>query len=144
MALIAVDVNAVREYSLKADVGDDKTVFQIGLLDAPLRAHIEDKGLSYSVNATSPRDSPADVKMNLNQRALEVVRFGLRGWKNFKDSQGRDVQFDRVSQAVPGLGNRYVVSDVSLRALEMDWIKELAGEISGDNAIDEAEKKKSE
>jgi len=141
MALIAVDVNAVREYSLKCDDGDDKTVFQIGTLDAPLRAYIEDKGLSYSVNASAPKDAPANVSMNMNARSLEVVRFGLRGWKNFKDAQGREIQFDRVSQAVPGIGNRHVASDSSLRLLKMDWIKELGKEITGDNFIEAEEKK---
>ena len=141
MALIAVDVNAVREYSLKCDEGDDKTVFQIGTLDAPLRAHIEDKGTSYAVNASAPKDAPANVSMNMSGRSVEVVRFGLRGWRNFKDSSKKDVAFDRVSQAVPGIGNRNVASDVSLRALKMEWIKELAKEITGDNMIEAEEKK---
>jgi len=141
MALIAVDLNAVREYSLACDTGDDKTVFLLGLLDAPLRAHVDDSSLSYSLNAAAPKDGPADVKMNMNARAIDVVRFGLRGWKNFKDAQGRDVPFDRVSQAVPGVGNRHVVSDISMRALKTEWIRELAGEITGDNTLADDEKK---
>lgn len=142
MAIIALDVNATREFSLKADQGPDKTVFEIGLLDAPLRAYIEDKVMAFSVNPSGASSDPAAVNLNTNRRDIEVLKFGLRGWRNFRNLQGGDVKFERISESVPGVGNRYVVSGECLRYLDIEWIKEIAKAIIGDNFLTDDDKKK--
>lgn len=142
MALIAVDPNAVREYSLEGDEGTEKTVFSIGLLDPALRAHVDDAGMSYSRDRSGDANAPAAIHLHRNSRALDVVRFGLRGWRSFRDGEGKDIPFSRVSVDVPGIGKRQAVSDECMARLAIEWVRELADAITDTNTIGEEQKKK--
>jgi hypothetical protein len=136
--VIAFDSTSVHDYSLKSDTDEVKTVFKIGTLDTPLRLYISDKVAKYSYGKEGDK---AEVEYNVNQMNLEAVRFGLRGWENFKDKAGQDVIFSTVSTAVPKLGNREGLSDFVLKKFHPDWITELGEEILRRNSISkEAEK----
>lgn len=142
MALIAVDPNAVREYSIEGDEGTEKTVFLLGLLDPALRASVDDAGMSYSKDSSGDAGSPAAIHLHRNTRALDVVRFGLRGWRSFRDAEGADIPFSRVSVDVPGVGKRQAVSDDCMARLDMPWVREIADAITEANTIGEEQKKK--
>ncbi len=138
--VIAFDSSEVRDYSLKEDKGEQKTIFKIGTLDTPLRLYLNDKLAKYRVSDGGSNEQ-TEVDINVNAMQLEAVRFGLRGWENFKDKAGQDVIFSTVSVAVPKIGNRDGVTDFLLKKLHPDWIAELGREILRQNEISEEVKK---
>jgi hypothetical protein len=140
MSVIAFDSTEVRDYFLKEDVGEDKTVFKIGILDTPLRLYLNDKLSKYKISQGDGL-APAEVEYNVHAMNLEAVRFGLRGWSNFKDKTGQEVTYSVVSTAVPKVGNRDGLTDFLLKKFHPDWIYELGQEILRQNKLDkEAEK----
>lgn len=142
MALIAVDPSAVREYSLAGDEGAEKTVFMLGLLDPALRAHLDDAGMSYSRDESGEPGAPAAIHLHRNERANAVVRFGVRGWRSFRDGEGHDIPFVREAVDVPGVGKRQGLTEECLARLAPEWVRELADAISDTNTISEEQKKK--
>ncbi len=141
MGVIAVDVYATREFILKVDKEDaNPVVFQIGMLDPFLRAEVNDKLSGYSVNKNGS-EALADVHIHAHTRNITVVRYGLKGWKNFKDAQGNDVKFDTISEAIPKVGNRPIVSVECIKRLKANWVNELAEAIMDDNVLVEQDEK---
>jgi len=141
MAVIAVDPSAVWEVSLADDTGDEKTIFQLGLVDGALRDAIDDESLLYTVNRGAGPNGQSTATMNRKARARRIVRFGLRGWRSFRDGSGADVRFEREDIVVPGVGTRKGVTDACLERLDPAWILELADRIVEGNHISPDEKK---
>ncbi|MGA9363317.1 MAG: hypothetical protein WBW16_03020 [Bacteroidota bacterium] len=139
MSLIPYDVTQVREYSVEGDSGEDRTIFLIGRLDYALRNRVFDEASMYSVNDKGA-DATATVSVRWHQRNANIVKFGLKGWKNFKDAQGKEILFDQVSVAIPDVGNRKGVSDRCLNLIQ-PWLAELAREILKDNRLSVEEEK---
>lgn len=137
--LIAVDTNVVRDYTLERDRGENPTVFELGVMDGVLGPYLIDK---YSQVSQTKGESQV-VTMKGGSYMLDVVRFGLKGWRNFVDKEGKPVPFKRSQMNIPNIGNRWVVDEQCLRALEAEWITELANEIHGDNTVSEADAKNS-
>ena len=65
--VIPIDVNETREYTLKDDTSDPKTVFRIGFFDEATRSYL----------FRLLKNDPANF-----DSLQEVVRYGLRGWEN--------------------------------------------------------------
>lgn len=136
--LVALDINAIKEYSLFEDVGDEKTIFLLGQLDSITRAFLDDLYIDISKDANG-----VDItKDRTNMKLVDIVRFGLKGWKNFKDSKGVDVEFRTEEKIYPIVGKKIVASDESLNKLQREWKWELAGEIIIVNSLTEDDKKK--
>jgi hypothetical protein len=135
--LKAINPNYTENYSLREDEGDDKTVFTVGLIDSITRAFIDDKHLEM-------RDADGQTSFNdvaLHDKYLAFVRFGLKGWSNFKDAEGNDVPFMTEEVNFPRLGKRTVVSDEGLKRLELTAIVELGMKITSLNSTTSVEKK---
>lgn len=120
---------------------DQATVFTIGALDARVMSVIKDKATALPVSAFSNPEG-AMASLNMNQTNFELVVFGLKGWKNFKDDQNNEVPFKTF---VNHLGNKsYITADPDLVAVLPDEaIAELANLIMDINSIDEEERKNS-
>ena len=143
MTLIALDPAATREYTLRADK-DDPTVFILGTVDPYLRAAIDDGTTSFSISRGGEADEPADMVISVRRKNLELVKFGVKGWRNFKSrASGEldDVDFESQSYPVPKLGPRSGMSERCLKMLASAWIDELAIEISRDNRLSEEERR---
>jgi hypothetical protein len=138
MAVIAFDINAIREYSLKEDEGPDRTVFSIGRIDSVLRSHIMDSTAKFSKD--SQASERVDASVGVFERFYLLTRFGVKGWKNLKDSGGNEIPFDQVSVPVPGVGTRQGLSERAMNLLQ-PWISELAFEVLEDNQLSQAQEK---
>jgi hypothetical protein len=69
-----------------------------------------------------------------------LVRYGLKGWKGFLDSNDKEVLF--LTQSENFGGRAYLVpNDKTINLLPYDLISELAIEISGDNELSEDDEK---
>lgn len=74
--------------------------------------------------------------------ASEAVRFGLKGFENFNDSNNKPLKFDTVSRAV-GPYNYKVISDNIMKLLPPQVKIELAAEILKISKLNEEEIKNS-
>lgn len=99
---------------------DSATVFELGPLDQRTHHRLVDNAMKVSQGQ--------GIQMNVNQTNYEVVRFGLRGWRNFLDKDGKPVKF--LTDKVPvGSATYNAVNDQTMSALGHDLIKELAARI---------------
>jgi hypothetical protein len=142
--MIEVDLNATRPYSLKRDKDTPPTIFHLGYLDPEMEALINDRTTRYEVNSKG-KEAQADAIVSSDQRSIDIVRFGLKGWESFKAKDGSDLTFETISEGTR-FGPKQVVSQKCMKAAftgRMWAIKELAKEISGNNSLSEDEEKNS-
>lgn len=140
MSLTAIDLGETLDYTSQFDTDKESpTIFKIGVLDSLIMSKISDSLTVYEVDMENPDKNPA-TRFNYSQRQIEVVRFGLKGWENFKDKQGKDVQFRTKSLNYAGK-NYEVVSDQSLSCLAFMLIQELAEVIFKQNRLSVEERK---
>lgn len=125
----AIDVTETKEYTLKSDTVDP-TVWVIGVLDSLTRARIMDEQASI--------ESDGRVNVNIRTLQIEAIRYGLKGWANFK-MKG----LERVFKTVKDARNIEIVSDESLKLLSPSVIGELANEILIENTFSEQDLKNS-
>jgi hypothetical protein len=130
---IAFNRNATREYVLKSDTSETKTIFVLGLFD-------------LFVHAKLVRELPTTdtEKFNLIEHPefmFDLLRHGLRGWKNLVDESGQLVEFKTDEKEVSGVGKRTIVSDDSLLQLNLLQAVEIAMEVIKDNFLSSLEKK---
>jgi hypothetical protein len=145
--VIPIDIAETKEYVLKVDRGnpaENQTIFILGVVDVLTRAKIEDLYLRWSYNQKGGDDDQATAKFSQNDLNLDIVRFGLKGWKNFLLKDGSDVPFTMVSKGIQGLHPRQVIDDKGLRYLAAEWVAELADAIRKFNSIDDDTRKNSD
>jgi len=145
--LVALDIHQTREYTSPRDQGEPKTVFVLGVLDSALAARLNDSTFGWRRNDKGPEQA-ADLHINRQMRNREIVRFGLKGWKNLAGADDQLVEFDPKvhrlkSVAVPDVGNREGLSDIALDLLK-PYLSELAAVIEADNIITKEEEKNSD
>lgn len=117
---IALDPTRTFRYVLRGDRKDaDPTYFELCSL-----THAQSK----QVNDVTERDAFQGMTL--------ALRFGLKGWGNFKDLDGVDVQFE--------LDAKGQVSELALGRLRLNDKGELAGVISGTARLTAEEMGKSE
>jgi hypothetical protein len=146
---IAFDVKETREYILEADrklPPEQQTIFILGTLDSSLAGHINDASIDFQMNDKGP-DREANIQWRRAFRQLQLVRFGLKGWSNLFDRQGKEIRFDpkdhTKSYAVSNVGNREGLTDRALDLIK-PYIRELAKQINEANWLDEEEEKNSD
>lgn len=141
MAVKALTLSAVATITSKTDEAygtPEATQFTIGALDAFVSSYMFDRTLSFSENDAGVQT--AMVKMN--EANIEGVRFGLKGWSNFKDDKGNDVEFKTVEKFV--MGRKFiVVSDECLALMDLPLLRELAVAIRNINEVKPADAVKS-
>lgn len=135
MALVAINPSVEFEYSLINDIAEPKTVFKLGVLDIFTRAFLDDTHLGIN------RDDESLSDVAIRDKYLQFIRFGLRGWSNFKDEHGNEVEFTTEEVAFPRIGKRRVVSDASLNRIDSSWVPELVLQILTHNSLRAAELK---
>lgn len=141
MAIKPISLGATEEYILKDDRNSkDPTKFIIGVLDSLVRSQLEDMSLTYRYNPEAPKESLMESKFNIAEQAIEFVRFGLKGFKNFKDKKGIDVPFSTSKKKI-GNSEYIIVSDDTLKRIPKYVIRELADRISEENVESEQERK---
>lgn len=139
MSVIALDINATKEYFLKADRGEDPTIWLIGQLDSPLWNSILDETTKFSGESDGQNSASLQMFVHRNARDYQLLRFGLRGWRNLNDVNGNDVLFSTVSVAVPGIGNRQGLSE-KLMDMIKPFAEELADEVFKANSLSKEER----
>lgn len=138
MALTAMSVSDtwVFESDRDPDKGtENATKFTLGTLDVFLKGHIFDSATEIS--------GQGSITIHTNKTNIEAVRFGLKGWSNFRDKAGNDVPFKTLKRNVGGRSYD-VVSDETLNRLSLDDIQELGQAIKTGNVVTEEEAKKSD
>jgi hypothetical protein len=114
----------------------EKTGFELGAVDVIVRSAIQD-------NAQSWISGEGGMQM-VNKSATknyEMVRFGLKGWTNFKDAKGNELKIEFVDRIVGGAPYK-IVSDDSLKLIPGPVIAELADEIIEKNTASDTLRKK--
>lgn len=113
------------EYVLECDRSlpiDEQTVFLMRPLTVTERADVETKE-----NALEVADGAKQIFRLLPEhdpaRNLKAVRYGLLGWRNFHDKNGKPVEFGEVKE-----GGRRAVPNHALNHIS-PWTDELGQEI---------------
>lgn len=146
MAIIGLTLSATRPFisSLDPSKGADDeadaaTIFTIGTLDSRVVGKLKDAATSIGVDPNQP-DKDIDLSVDQNDMHYQAAQFGLRGWKNFKDALGNDIQFITVKKS---LGNRSydVVADSVLALVPQETIAEIGQAVLAANIVTDTEAK---
>ena len=140
MARRQINLHSIEKYSLESDKKPPKTVFILGPIDAPLMAAIDDEQTFYKFDRARP-DAETGMVIRLNQRYVEFVRYGLKGWENYQDAEGKVIDYASQEYAVDGVGIRLGLKDALLRAMSLEDIAELAGRIKILNKLTKEQEK---
>lgn len=127
--IVAANPFARIPFSLKRDTTEPKTVFHLQPLDAALHARLRDRSIQYE---ESDKADTSTSYINPNTRALQLAKFGIKGWEHLVDEAGTPIVFDEkihlTKQLVTGLGMRVGLVDSALDQLRPD-ILELGAEV---------------
>lgn len=145
MSIRAINLTKTTDHVLSFDDAagtDDATTFTIGALDSRVFSVIKDKATALPVSAFSNPEG-AMASLNMNQTNFEIVVFGLKGWKNFRDDQDKQIAYKTVHTQLGG--RTYITIDPELVALlPEEAITELANKIMDFNVPSEEDRKNSE
>lgn len=132
MAIVGISRFETEKFFSERDK-EKETEFTIGSLDVDMKARLSDKMYSIGIQGVSGMG----IGTNKNVVYLEAVRYGLRGWNNFKDSKGKPLEFKTKEWMV--YGKPYtIVDDDSLQMLPSWLISELGRKILDRNEVDVA------
>ncbi len=119
MGIKGISLGETKDFVSQYDKDEPKTIFKIGALDSEIFDLLgEDK--------------------NPLRLMSDAIRFGLKGFENFNDSNGKPIKFDTVSRAV-GQYNYKVVSDSIMKILPPQVKTELGTEILKLSKLNEEE-----
>ena len=106
------------------------TVFELAGLDVATMAGIQDRAMNMAANDVNPETGMPNmsVKMQINETNIEAVRFGLRGWRNFKDAKGKEIKFAAETLKV-GDKTYQIVAPECMDRLDVGLVQELANQI---------------
>ena len=135
MALYGVSLLETQDYISTHDSNktesDGATVFVLGTLDLVTRFRLMDSAFDMTQG-----DGPARININRNMVNMEAVRFGLRGWRNFRNKDGeKELPFSTETDTVGGKPY-VVVSKECMNAIPTNIILELGQKIMDLNAVD--------
>jgi hypothetical protein len=130
--LTAIDPNAVWDYSLAEDSGEDKIIFKLGVLDGPLRGYIDDTHIAQSGTGDGRLMTPE----NITDKYIDFVRYGLRGWNgDLKDPSGNIITYAASEVDLPRVGKRRKVSEDIIKRFSLRQLVELGREINVGNIV---------
>ncbi len=135
----AIDPTATVLHSLEWDTGENPIMFMVGVVDSSLMAHIEDAHTTY-VQSKNGEGGASDIRLNLNRKNYEVVRFGLKGWTGFSDKKG-ELKFETARVKVPGIGERDAVTDDCMKRLSLRAISSIAQKVRNFSDLTETAEK---
>ena len=123
MAITGLSKQETSEYISEKDPckseAEGATVFIIGAVDKETIGALKD---GAQILETS--DGVQRIVLNTSATMVKACRVGLRGWRNFKDAQGKDIPFKTVEDYMFSKAVR-LVSDDTIAAMPYDLIMEL-------------------
>jgi hypothetical protein len=141
MPIVGISLSATREYESTHDSERGKptaTKFTIGTLDSHIYGRLKDKATSLSVDPNNISEVMTNI--NSNEVSFETVCFGLRGWDNFNDGEGKPIKFKTIKRTVGA--KSYTIADPELVSLIPEVVvSELADEIRKSNELTAEEAK---
>lgn len=140
MAIIGMNLATTKKFVYSGDPAKgtkEETAFKYGTLDSRILGILQDKATSVKVNPSAP-DEDVDTQINSRAFQFEVVQFGCKGWDNYKDSNGDDIDFKTVK--LNRGGKSYTVVDPDTLALTPGVVlEEFAMKIMAANEMTEVE-----
>jgi len=134
-----ISVGETVEYVLEDDK-TNPTTWILGILDSLIKTRLTDLGMVYKYNPEAPKDSVAESHMNIAEQDFEFVKFGLKGFKNFKDTKGSEIVLKTEKKTI-GNTEYDIVSEDTLKVIPRAAITELAKKIAEENLFSEDEEK---
>lgn len=135
-----ISINETEEYVSKYDLGDNPTIWIIGVLDSLTMAEIRDM---ITIFENDEFVGTSKTKLKINVADAETVRHGLKGFKNFYSSNGTVIEF-KTERRNMGTKVMNAVNDDVLRTIPLYIIRELAEVIRSKNVLSEIESKNSD
>ncbi len=140
---LSLDAEIVYESDYDTAKGtDEATKWTLGTLDARQFGKIKDRSTRILVDPNRP-DAEIETSINKSEVAYLTVQYGLKGWDNFCDKQGNQIEFKTKGQRMGGKSYT-VVHDDSMAQIPHVIIEELAEKISATNDLTEEETKNSQ
>lgn len=134
MAIQGISKSEIERYISEFDKArteeDGATIWLLGVLDADIRARIGDKALVMEQGADGAR-----MFLNQGTRNLEAVRFGLKGWVNFKD-EDEEVEYETIKRFVNSKPYD-IVNDEGISHIPGHVLNEIGQRILVKNTMDE-------
>lgn len=121
------DINKTIKYSLKNDIDDVKTVFQIGVLDAKAQAFLNTEFTTVQMKGNGRRNSENNpdmepvISINRDGKDIETVALCLKSVTNFSGV----ISFTEKTYT---FGKRSVLTDAALNLIK-PYVPELADAI---------------
>lgn len=135
----AINLTKTIDYKSNLDPNketDEAVVFTLGAVDSRTMSAIMDKNIETRID----KEGDTMYKPNQMTTAYMLVRFGLKGFKNWKDHDNSDVKFETESANVFGK-NYKLVKESIISAFPPELITELSGEIYGFNSLEDEDVK---
>lgn len=148
MPISAINTSATKKYvseydDARDDKGnptDDATVWEIGAVDSYVEAHATSKASKVSLKegvnpedlkgmAEAEQQSNVDYNVDVYTMAIEICRVCIKGWSNFKDHEGNEIEFKTKKTQIKGKMYEAVDSD-TLAMIPKDVLVELYIEIN--------------
>lgn len=121
----------------EGDTVPEPTVWELGSVPSRVMSHIEDE--TAEVRDLS---GAATATIKQNHTARELVRAGLRGWRNFQDDDGNEVSVpSRKRRNIGGVDVACLPDTEGLDLIPLPVIRELADELRKGNVVSEADRK---
>ena len=104
------------------------TVFMLGAVDKEIIGALRD-----SMQSLEMADGKQKVVMNTSATLVKACRIGLKGWRNFKDSEGKDIPF-KLEEGYPFGKALKIVSKETMDKIPLDLAIELGQAIVDKNS----------
>ncbi len=104
------------EFISTFDTEVDKTIFYLGSITTIQMANINDMLSRWRVQDGKMQE----IVMMTSQRNYEVVRCGLKGWKNFKDGDKEIVFSEKNIEKIPF----QIINELSDKLFELNSLSE--------------------
>lgn len=140
MGIKAIDLTETVDYVSQLDKEEPKTVWKLGVLDTRIRKQLEDISWEYEADPSQPGNAKAKASFNLGKSEIEFVMFGLKGFENFFNKDGKQIYFKTEDHIVNGK-IYHVVADEVIKIIPGNIITELAAKIKELNNVSDAERK---
>lgn len=147
MAIVGITPGATKRFISKSDDPNNPTVWIIGELDAYTMARLSDQFLDIGIEQAEdgdPEKATSSLKnMRMFEWAIEVCRYGIKDWENFKDQSGNDIQFHSKTEFRNGVETSFLDPEI-LKRVPMNVLQEIATAIRDTNTVSEKEVKNSD
>jgi hypothetical protein len=158
MAIAALNIAATVEYVSKFNDNyksegpqePSATSFTLRALDSYMDAHVQSLSISYKTEIPEGVDTSTITSKDLAKYVhrttdiyammLETVRLCLKGWKNFKDTSGNDLEFKTIQENIKGRMYDVVHPDLMAR-IPQTIVQELYMQINMLSVFSETDRK---